>query len=946
MSERIIVPENVIEVQVDDGGGSEIFAREAKGYRDQAEGFAHDAEGYADSAGASAEDAEGSAQASEGYCDQAQEYAGSAEQNARQAGEYATSAGNSASQASASAQSASASATLAGDSADNAEASAGVAQGYADDASTAATQASASASSAQSSAGQASGSATDAQLAAEASAQSAGEAGTYAGNASASATQAAQSATDADASADDASSYAEQASQSATSASGSATSAANSATSASGSATTATTAATQAETAQGKAEEAQAAAEEAQEATEALFPSGGTAGQVLKKTQAGSEWGDTEWGDVTGNIANQTDLQSALNGKVDKEAGKGLSTNDYDNTAKGKLNGIEEGAEVNDVETVNGIVPIDKNVTLNARDIPAEGIGYKFAEGNPCVIYDGIAEDADDVTVTLEPIQDLHGHDYPWPPGGSKNIIVDGTDTQNGFIDNSYLNKDGTTTSSNVVYVSEYFPVVASEAYSLNKKGTTSAIAPCLYFYDSNKEFISLVQYSGTFPQTFTAPSNAAYCRATQYKDGTVIQLELGSTPTEAMPYSNICSITGRQSALVQITKKNRFNIANTYGYDAETETCVVPTGSLHRDLFSNGVGQNAVVPSGIIPKLPFLKAGTYCYSANAERAEEAIDPRVGIFYVDKETGATLKVNDNVYSGTSFTLVKDSYITVRLRSGGDSPTIFSNVQIEAGSTVTEYEPYQGSSASVTFPQTVYGGTIDVTTGLLKLDWYESEFSAVSESSGWYASSSGEGSGMYWVSIRNQSLPIAKQNTPSSGDDYGKFNYGKWRQASDGSGWRAYANNNGNRINVVMISNTEDIRDLETLNSFIASLPEPLQICYKLATPIEIQLTPAQLSLLEGTNILTTDGDTVHLKYLGSDASNVQRVLDNTFKAFAPVEESIATSNHAVGDYISFQTQFCKVTQAISVGEIVQIGRNVQVTTVAAELLAILAQLQA
>ena len=104
-----------------------------------------------------------------------------------------------------------------------------------------------------------------------------------------------------------------------------------------------------------------------------------------------------------------------------------------------------------------------------------------------------------------------------------------------------------------------------------------------------------------------------------------------------------------------------------------------------------------------------------------------------------------------------------------------------------------------------------------------------------------------------------------------------------------------------------------------------------------------QLTPAQITLLKGTNVLSSDG-TVALKYLGSDASNVQRVLNNTFESFAPTEEGIATSNHAVGEYITFNTEFCKVTQAISVGEIVQIGRNVKRTTVGEELLLIISQL--
>lgn len=53
-------------------------------------------------------------------------------------------------------------------------------------------------------------------------------------------------------------------------------------------------------------------------------------------------------------------LNNSLSGKVDKETGKGLSTNDYSTTEKNKLAGIAEGAEVN--------VQPDWNVTDNTSD--------------------------------------------------------------------------------------------------------------------------------------------------------------------------------------------------------------------------------------------------------------------------------------------------------------------------------------------------------------------------------------------------------------------------------------------------------------------------------------------------------------------------------------------------------------------------------------------------
>lgn len=62
-------------------------------------------------------------------------------------------------------------------------------------------------------------------------------------------------------------------------------------------------------------------------------------------------------------------IYTALAGKVDKVAGKDLSTNDYTTTEKTKLAGIEAGAEVNIITgiTLNGepLVPVNKVIALN-----------------------------------------------------------------------------------------------------------------------------------------------------------------------------------------------------------------------------------------------------------------------------------------------------------------------------------------------------------------------------------------------------------------------------------------------------------------------------------------------------------------------------------------------------------------------------------------------------
>ncbi len=54
------------------------------------------------------------------------------------------------------------------------------------------------------------------------------------------------------------------------------------------------------------------------------------------------------------NLVTSGGVYTALTGKVDAQAGKGLSTNDYTTTEKNKLSGIENGAQVNKVTGVKG----------------------------------------------------------------------------------------------------------------------------------------------------------------------------------------------------------------------------------------------------------------------------------------------------------------------------------------------------------------------------------------------------------------------------------------------------------------------------------------------------------------------------------------------------------------------------------------------------------------
>lgn len=72
--------------------------------------------------------------------------------------------------------------------------------------------------------------------------------------------------------------------------------------------------------------------------------------------------------DYDGLVYYHSKVKTALGNKVDKVSGKGLSTNDFTNTLKNKLDGIANGAQVNVIEGVNvngaAVTPTNKIVNL------------------------------------------------------------------------------------------------------------------------------------------------------------------------------------------------------------------------------------------------------------------------------------------------------------------------------------------------------------------------------------------------------------------------------------------------------------------------------------------------------------------------------------------------------------------------------------------------------
>lgn len=157
--------------------------------------------------------------------------------------------------------------------------------------------------------------------------------------------------------------------------------------------------------------------------------------------------------------------------------------------------------------------------------------------------------------------------------------------------------------------------------------------------------------------------------------------------------------------------------------------------------------------------------------------------------------------------------------------------------------------HNDSAITLPFGQTVYGGTLDVTSGVLIVDRV---LKTLSSSENWLFNLGGL-PGLYWHSIilYDSEVADASQLNKAVSSHY------KYEIDKENSFWLA---NSGKNIRIANnISTTEEWKDYLISEN---SSGHPVQILYYIATPVTLQLIPQEILALSGVNTIYTDsGDT-------------------------------------------------------------------------------------
>lgn len=452
-----------------------------------------------------------------------------------------------------------------------------------------------------------------------------------------------------------------------------------------------------------------------------------------------------------------------------------------------------------------------------AIEMPDNAYYLKETEAdNPLSIADGEELNAQSCEVAFEPIQDLHGYDSPWPDGGGKNKF----NKDYGVIENKYIGTDGTiynsTTPSTRIYT-HMIPVNGESQYTISGKSTENAIIRvCEYsvsgVIDPPTGFVTRTLTENMINPTITITTQptTAYIVINPNSTVTDIQVEQGSTATSYSPYSNICPISGRDSVTMY------------QGIDADlrsgriTECTMQSTGRL-----VSGSSNDIIYCPCEQGKKYFLLGSLLGTSVYA-------------FYSSEPEMLSYSYNNTRYSGVLAEAPINGWLAYRIAK-----------------TATDYSIHEYyDTHTATFSSTIYGGEYEFVEGELK----KTLSSILDLGTITWTKTAQSGYTFFYATVSGKKIGYDAQLICSQYKQYNEYFAGMDNgQIANNALYKYIYIRDDNKANL-------------TAEEFKAAM-SGVELCYELATPIDTQLDPDCIKLLQNNNVFTTDGKTVKVRYL-------------------------------------------------------------------------------
>lgn len=450
----------------------------------------------------------------------------------------------------------------------------------------------------------------------------------------------------------------------------------------------------------------------------------------------------------------------------------------------------------------------------------------------------------------IEPIQSLNGYDKPWSGGNGVNKLSPSnseTKTSNGVTcvsdGNGKYTLSGTASGGDAYFV---FPI--NEQYTLKSgdylhMGNSVAVGTFEVDFTNNtasypsmspvNKIFDLASHIGKTVKgiAIIIPNGSAF-------NGTVQPMICNtSSATSFAPYSNICPISGHDE--VNVTRSGR-NLLPPWTsltlsgvtFDIASDGSIIANGE-------NQTGYNEAIGTKTIT----LPAGTYTVSGGG-----SLPIRVEVFNVTQNKtyweGGTKTFT---YNGTD---LLQAWIYVEKNVAMDNVVL--RPQIELGSSVSAYEPYQSYATYTTnLSGTRYGGTVDVVSGVLTVDRAMVDLGSLP----WNKDTNREGNFYTFnLDIGSKSTLFAKI---CSG--YSVNNTANANTIADGE-LSSMASYGEPRVFV------KDLAKASMTATDFKTAVNGIQLCYELATPTTVQLTAQEVELLVGLNQVWANSGDVSVEY--------------------------------------------------------------------------------
>lgn len=363
----------------------------------------------------------------------------------------------------------------------------------------------------------------------------------------------------------------------------------------------------------------------------------------------------------------------------------------------------------------------------------------------------------------------------------------------------------------NTVWLKDDIELTAGITYTLSVQETAKE----LYFSNEDGTIDYAAAYN-TKSLTYTPEISGIYKLFAKFdKDANLsfnMMLEIGETATAYEPYENIRPIVGMDAVKVVRCGKNLLD--NVRYYD-----------NTHTDI-------KAQYDNPLL-----LKAGIKYVLSTNNKAD-------GLFFVDAMGDGSLEgqylLNYQYETAKlEYTPTKDIYcIFVAIFNSGvpDGTTI----QLELENATT-YEPYKGNTYTMELGQTVYSGSIDWNRGVMVVD---REAITLNELTMSYKGSSHN---YFEITMPENAATEPDSFISEAYKNVGIAYYSSMPTMATGS-LGIFKEDRVWRLKDTRYTSVEELK----------AESGDIKICYKLAEPQEIQLTPQVIRALSGTNTLYTD----------------------------------------------------------------------------------------